>query len=102
MAEGKADRARIYALYADPDCLLVKLESGEWCQDGYKRQILDKLVAESGSIESLYEHNNLYTLSYSKRALKRRAQELTGEWLKEAEEKYNKLKELYQKWGGKV
>lgn len=102
MAEEKAGRARIYALYADPDCLLVEIESREWCQDGYKRQMLDKLVAESGSIESLYEHNNLYTLSYSKRALKRRAQELTGEWLKEAEEKYNKLKELYQKWRGKV
>lgn len=102
MAERKTGCARIYALYADPDCLLVGIESGEWCQDGYKRQILDKLVAESGSIDSIYEHNNLYTLSYSKRALERRAQELTGEWLKEAEEKYNKLKELYQKWGGKV
>ena len=102
MAEGKTGRARIYALYADPDCLLVEIESGEWCQEGYKRQILDKLVAESGSVDSIYEHNNLYTLSYSKRALERRAQELTGEWLKEAEEKYNKLKELYQKWGGKV
>lgn len=102
MAEGKAGRARIYALCADPDCLLVEIESGEWCQDGYKRQMLDKLVAESGSIDSIYGHNNLYTLSYSKRALERRAQGLTGEWLKEAEEKYNKLKELYQKWGGKV
>ena len=102
MPERKTGRARIYALYADPDCLLVEIESGEWCQDGYKRQILDKLVAESGSVDSIYEHNNLYSLSYSKRALKRRAQELTGEWLKEVEEKYNKLKELYQKWGGKV
>lgn len=102
MSEKKISRARIYALYADPDLPLVKIESGEWCQDGYKRQMLDKLVVESGSIESFYEHNNLYTLSYSKRVLERRAQELTGEWLKEAEEKYNKLKELYQKWGGKV
>lgn len=102
MANGKTGRARIYALYADPDLLLVKIESGEWCQEDFKRQMLDKLAVESGSIESLYEHNNLYTLSYSKRALERRAQELVGEWLKEAEERYNKLKELYQKWGGKV
>ena len=76
MTERKTGRARIYALYADPDCLLVEIESGEWCQDGYKRQILDKLVAESGSVDSIYEHNNLYALSYSKRALKRRARSL--------------------------
>ena len=98
----KAKHPRVWALYANPDTLEVKIDGGDWCQDDWKRGPLEKIIAEQGNSESLYQLNDLFVLSYSKKALKRRAAELIGEWLKEAEEKYNKLKELYQKWGGKV
>ena len=98
----KVKRPRVWALYANPDTLEVKFDGKAWWQDDWARKPLEKIIVEQGNHEFLYQFNDLYVLSYSKKALKRRAAELIGEWLSKAEERCSKIKKLQEEWGRKV
>ena len=97
----KTKRPRVWALYANPDTLEVVIDGGGWCQNGWRRESLEEIIAKEGNPESLYQLNDLFVLSYSKKALKRRAAELIGEWLSKAEERCDKIKKLQEEWGMK-